>query len=118
MRAATQFQRASGPACPLFENDYHSLVDATATLDELPIGAVGTVAAVGCPRPVARRLMEMGLLPGTRVAVVRVAPFGDPIQLRLRSYALSIRRREASAILIEDVHEAVPATAPAEHVAS
>ena len=92
-------------------------MDATATLDELPIGAEGVVAAVRCPRSVARRLMEMGLLPGTRVTIVRVAPFGDPIQLRLRSYSLSIRRREAAGIVVRDVHEAAPVTVAVERAA-
>jgi Fe2+ transport system protein FeoA len=45
--------------------------------------------------------MEMGLLPGTPVAVTRVAPLGDPLELRLRGYALSIRRHEAMGIEIE-----------------
>jgi len=88
------------------------------TLDELPVGAEGTVVAVRCERAVARRLMEMGVLPGTRVEVVRVAPLGDPIQLRLRSYSLSIRRREAAGIVLQDVREAATAPAAAERAAS
>lgn len=73
------------------------------------MGAEGTVVAVRCERGIARRLMEMGVLPGTRVTVVRVAPLGDPIQLRLRSYSLSIRRREAAGIVLTDVREPVTA---------
>jgi Fe2+ transport system protein FeoA len=42
--------------------------------------------------------MEMGLLPGTRVRVVRVAPLGDPIEVRVRNYSLSVRRAEAAKI--------------------
>ena len=42
--------------------------------------------------------MEMGLLPGTQVRVVRVAPLGDPIELRVRDYALSVRRADAAKI--------------------
>jgi len=45
--------------------------------------------------------MEMGLLPGTPVSVARIAPLGDPLELRLRGYALSIRRLEAMGIEIE-----------------
>jgi len=45
-----------------------------------------------------RRLLELGLLPGTEVRVVRVAPLGDPLELRLRDYSLSVRRSEASKI--------------------
>ncbi|MEZ4340564.1 MAG: ferrous iron transport protein A [Sandaracinaceae bacterium] len=92
--------------------------DPTATLDELPVGAEGTIVEVRCDRPIARRLMEMGVLPGTRVAVVRVAPLGDPIQLRLRSYSLSIRRREAAGIVLGDVCEPVTARAVAEQAPS
>jgi Fe2+ transport system protein FeoA len=47
-----------------------------------------------------RRLMEMGLLPGTEVRVVRVAPLGDPLELRLRDYSLSVRRSEAAKIAV------------------
>ncbi len=78
------------------------------TLETLPIGAVGIVADVRCERATARRLMEMGVLPGTPVRVVRVAPLGDPIQLRVRSYSLSIRRREAAGIILRTVRESVP----------
>ena len=44
--------------------------------------------------------MEMGLLPGTRVRVVRVAPLGDPLELRVRHYALSVRRADAARISV------------------
>ena len=68
------------------------------TLDQLPIGASAVVQHVGCDRPVARRLMEMGLLPGTRVDTVRRAPLGDPLKIRLRGYLLSLRRADAARI--------------------
>ncbi|MCZ7683249.1 MAG: ferrous iron transport protein A [Sandaracinaceae bacterium] len=84
------------------------------TLADLPIGAEAVVAAIDCPRPVARRLMEMGVLPGTSVAVVRVAPLGDPIELAVRSCSLSIRRREAACIVVRDVRETAAAPVPAE----
>jgi Fe2+ transport system protein FeoA len=74
--------------------------DARRTLADLAVGAEGVVAAVTCPRPIARRLMEMGILPGTRVAMVRVAPLGDPLEIEVRSYALSIRRSEAAGIVL------------------
>lgn len=71
------------------------------TLADLPVGSSALVAAVLCPRPVARRLMEMGLLPGTRVSLVRAAPLGDPLELEVRGYSLSIRRAEAAGVLVE-----------------
>jgi ferrous iron transport protein A len=67
---------------------------------------------VHCERAVARRLMEMGLLPGTRVSVTRIGPFGDPIELRVRGYALSIRRHEAAAIEVTGVRRPAPAALP------
>lgn len=75
-----------------------AISDDVMALGKLVPGESGTVVRVGCARPVTRRLLEMGLLPGTRVEVVRVAPFGDPIELTLRGYALSIRRAEAMQI--------------------
>ena len=68
------------------------------TLDQLPIGATGVVHRVDCDRPVARRLMEMGLLPGTRIETVRRAPLGDPLEIRLRGYLLSLRLADAAQI--------------------
>lgn len=82
--------------------------DDSSTLADLPIGASGTVVEVRCLRPVARRLMEMGVLPGTPLVVIRRAPLGDPIVLRLRGYSLSIRRQEAAGVVLSDVRE--PAT--------
>ena len=76
----------------------------TQTLHDLPIGASGVVQQVTCDRSVSRRLMEMGVLPGTRVMVTRVAPLGDPLELRVRNFALSIRRAEARRIALVDVH--------------
>jgi ferrous iron transport protein A len=70
-------------------------------LSLLPIGATGVVSRVSGGRHVVRRLLEMGLVPGTSVTVQREAPLGDPIELRVRNYALSIRRAEAHGIEIE-----------------
>lgn len=68
------------------------------TLDQLPIGTSAVVHHVGCDRPMARRLMEMGLLPGTRLETVRRAPLGDPLKIRLRGYLLSLRLADAAHI--------------------
>lgn len=48
-----------------------------------------------------RRLLEIGLVPGTKVTLRRIAPMGDPIELKLRNFALSIRRSEALGIDVE-----------------
>src|SRR5690606_1547102 len=94
------------------ENDYQFSVNDPRTLADLAVGAEAVVADVACERPIARRLMEMGVLPGTRVGVVRVAPLGDPIEIEVRSYSLSIRRREAAGIVLRDVLEPVAVVTP------
>jgi len=63
-----------------------------------------TVVAVGGERAFRRRIMEMGLVPGTRVKVVGVAPLGDPLTLELRSGRLSIRKEEAAQVAIATGH--------------
>ena len=70
------------------------------TLAGLQPGQVAEIASIDCGRRMSRRLMEMGLLPGTEVRVVRVAPLGDPLELRLRNYSLSVRRSEAAKIAV------------------
>jgi ferrous iron transport protein A len=70
-------------------------------LGELSVGSSAIVRRVGGARSVARRLMEMGLLPGTPVAIARRAPLGDPIELRVRGYALSIRRCDALSVEVD-----------------
>lgn len=71
------------------------------SLASLPVGGTAVVARVRGERAVARRLMEIGLVPGTKVTLRRVAPMGDPIELKVRNFALSIRRSEALGIDIE-----------------
>ena len=61
----------------------------------------GTVRSVGGDRSFRRRIMEMGLLPGTTIRVTNVAPMGDPMQLALRDFRLSIRRSEAALIEVD-----------------
>jgi len=70
------------------------------TLEELERGARGVVDSIGGERPFRRRLMEMGLTPGTAVAMVNVAPLGDPLEIELRNGRLSIRRHEAAMVLL------------------
>jgi len=70
-------------------------------LSEIPIGQVVQVEHVSGDGSVRRRLMELGLVPGTRVELLRVAPLGDPIELLVRGASLSIRKAEASAIAVQ-----------------
>ena len=68
-------------------------------LDTLGAGARGTVAGYAGGDPPGR-LLEMGLLPGTPVEVVRLAPLGDPMDLRVRGFHLSVRKQEAARVLV------------------
>ncbi len=70
------------------------------SIADLDVGQVAEIASIRCDRRTSRRLMEMGLLPGTEVRIVRVAPLGDPLELRLRDYSLSVRRSEAAKITV------------------
>ena len=71
------------------------------TLNELAIGSEATITAVGGAGALRRRLLDMGLTPGTRVMVRKIAPMGDPIELYLRGYELTLRREDAQKITIE-----------------
>lgn len=87
------------------------------TLGELGIGVPVTVVSVGGERAFRRRLMELGLLPGTEVEIVRVAPLGDPLELGVRGCRLSIRRDEAvnievSMLPARERSESAPAVVP------
>jgi len=68
------------------------------TLSELSIGQAGQVLAVNGTGGIIRRLMEMGVVPGVGVKVIKTAPFGDPMEIRVRGYSLAMRRSEADAI--------------------
>jgi ferrous iron transport protein A len=94
--------RGDGRVAPVLKTNINPFLvtERRRTLADLEVGAEAVVEAVMCARPIARRLMEMGVLPGTVVSVVRVAPLGDPLQIELRSYSLSIRRSEAAGILL------------------
>ena len=71
---------------------------AKATLDSLPLNAHARVIAVRGSGAATRRLMEMGVVPGAPVCVVRSAPLGDPLEVRVRNYHLALRRSEAQTI--------------------
>lgn len=75
------------------------------TLDQLKIGHYGLILSVGGSGALRRRLLDMGLTPKTKVMVRKVAPLGDPIEIFLRSYELTIRKEDAQKIEIEEVTE-------------
>jgi ferrous iron transport protein A len=77
-------------------------------LSQLAVGGRGVIAEVSGPRGVRRRLMELGLVPGTPVGVVNVAPLGDPLELDVRAGRLSIRRNEAASVELTAVERPAP----------
>lgn len=81
---------------PYMINDIQ--VEQTMTLTALPVGREARVVAVNGTGRITNRLMEMGVIPGVAVQVVKMAPFGDPIEVRVRGYSLAMRRSEADAI--------------------
>lgn len=72
-------------------------------LTSVAVGAVATVAEIKLPPANRPRLMEMGLLVGTRVELVRFAPLGDPIEIKVRGYNLTLRKHEAEQIFVRPV---------------
>ncbi len=73
------------------------------TLRDVKVGESCTVAALTGTGALKRRIMDMGLTKGTRVHVRKVAPFGDPVELTVRGYELSIRKDEAAGVEVTDV---------------
>ena len=70
------------------------------TLAQLPVGQSARIAAVGGEGALRRRLLDMGLTPGTTVMVRKIAPMGDPIELHLRGYELTLRLEDAQNITL------------------
>lgn len=75
------------------------------TLDTLTPGKSGKILTVGGKGGLRRRLLDLGLTPGTTILVRKVAPLGDPIEIFLRGYELTLRREEAQKIEMEAVEE-------------
>jgi len=76
------------------------------TLAEVLLGDTVRVESVGGERSFRRRLLELGLVPGTPVQLVSVAPLGDPLELLVRGASLSIRRAEASSVSVAVLEDA------------
>ena len=71
------------------------------TLREIPCGETVTVKKLSGAGPVKRRIMDMGITKGVEVFVRKVAPLGDPVEITVRGYELSLRRKDASMIEVE-----------------
>ena len=72
------------------------------TLNELPVGKAAVITKVGGAGARRCRLLDMGLIPKTKVVITKVAPMGDPIELRLRGYTLTIRIEDAKNIEVKE----------------
>ena len=70
-------------------------------LGEMRVGQEGVITVVGGQGALRRRLLDMGLTPHTKVRVNKVAPMGDPIEITLRGYELTLRRADAEQIEVE-----------------
>lgn len=75
------------------------------TLDRVEIGGTCKIMTVGGEGPLRRRLLDMGLTPRTEIRVVKAAPMGDPIELSLRDYSLTLRLDEAKKLTVSVVNE-------------
>ena len=71
------------------------------TLDMLSVGESATITAVGGAGPLRCHLLDMGLIPRPVVTLTRIAPLGDPLELRLRGYTLTLRKEDATMIEIK-----------------
>ncbi|MEO6875566.1 MAG: FeoA family protein [Opitutaceae bacterium] len=76
---------------------------ASIRLSELGLGASATVSAFPSQGAAFIRLREMGLIVGTKVTLVRTAPLGDPLEIKVRGYHLTLRKSDAAHILVEPV---------------
>ena len=72
------------------------------TLDQLKVGTSAVITAVGGDGALRCRLLDMGLIPHTRVTLQKVAPMGDPIELYLRGYVLTLRKDDAVKITLKE----------------
>jgi ferrous iron transport protein A len=70
-------------------------------LAKLKPGEKGKITSIGATGPLKRRLMDMGVLVGEEVTVLKVAPLGDPIEVTIKNYNLSLRKKEAEGIGVE-----------------
>ena len=71
-------------------------------LTSLPIGTRAKVVSVNGNNAITKRLMEMGVVPGVSLRVIKSAPFGDPLEIRVRGYHLAMRKNEADTIEVSE----------------
>ncbi|MDD2362328.1 MAG: FeoA family protein [Oscillospiraceae bacterium] len=74
------------------------------TLNDLTVGEPAVITELNCKGSVRRRIIDLGLTPGVSVEVLRIAPMGDPLEIRIRGFNMSIRRSEAKKINVVANH--------------
>ena len=72
-------------------------------LDEFVIGETGLIKKVDGEGRLRKRLFDMGVTPGARVLVLKLAPLGDPIEISIRNYLLTLRKSEAALVIVEEI---------------
>lgn len=72
------------------------------TLDKLPVGSSGVITKVSGEGALRLRFLDMGLIPKTLVKTYKIAPLGDPVEIHLRGYSLTIRKEDAANIEVEE----------------
>lgn len=76
------------------------------TLDELKVGSSAVILSVGGEGSLRCRLLDMGLIPKTKIKLQKIAPMGDPIEIHIRGYELTLRIDDAKKITVEELPEA------------
>ncbi len=76
-------------------------MDESIKLSDLLVGEAGEIISIGAVGDIKRRLLEMGVVKGARLKIERVAPLGDPIEIYIKGYHLSLRKTEADKIEIQ-----------------
>ena len=77
------------------------------TLDKIEVGKDAIIDSINCDdRALRHHILDMGLTPGVEVTLIKTAPMGDPLEIRLRGYELTLRKDDASKITVTDVHDA------------
>jgi ferrous iron transport protein A len=75
------------------------------TLDKATIGSNCQIVKINGEKPIKRRLMDMGLIPGTIVFVHKLAPLGDPMEIRVKNTEMTLRKADAQNIIIQTIAE-------------
>ena len=83
----------------------HQNTDNLTTLDRIPIGASCVIVRCALPSTLRLRLEEMGLTIGTEITVLKTAPLGDPLEIRVRGYALCLRKDTARCFTVEPTQQ-------------